>query len=109
MISRRILWTVLCVLSLAGFAQVATAETLWNQSDYDPWGPVFPNSVSGTPPFGWTRFAVNDVLVDNVWQVTSVTIMSDSHTGQRATIPFCFIITPSSRKPNRTPCPAPLP
>jgi len=53
----------------------ANAEVLLDQSDYDPWVPGFFNSESGSPPFGLTQYAVNDVTVDEAgWHVHSISL-----------------------------------
>jgi hypothetical protein len=55
-------------------APLAGAEVLWDQSDFDEFGPGFFNSVSGGPPFGLTVHAVNDVTVGGPgWVVDSIT------------------------------------
>lgn len=61
------------VLLVIMFAQVATADTLWDQSDFDPWGAGFPHSVSGGPPYGSTIYGVSDVTVDCGWLVETIT------------------------------------
>ena len=63
--------TVLCVVAL--LASVASAEVLWDQSDFNPAGAAFYNSESGSPPFGMTWHAVNDVTVTEGWNVDSIT------------------------------------
>jgi hypothetical protein len=60
------------ILSLI-LATAASAEVLWDQSDYDPFGAAYFNSVSGSPPFGSTTYAVSDVTVDGGWHVESIT------------------------------------
>jgi len=47
---------------------------LFDQSDFDPWGPGFFNSESGMPPMGITQYAVNDVTVGATgWTIDSIT------------------------------------
>ena len=62
---------VLCAVVL--LASVASADVLWDQSDYDIWGMGFFNSESGSPPFGMTWHGANDVTVDAGWNVESIT------------------------------------
>ena len=61
-------------LTLVVLAPAAGAGTLWNQSNFDPWGAGFFNSESGSPPFGMTNHAVCDVVVSTNWVVESVTM-----------------------------------
>jgi len=70
--------TALCAVAVLGIgifgAQPARAEVLWDQTGFDPWGAGFFNSESGSPPFGMTQFAVNDVTVDGAgWNIESIT------------------------------------
>lgn len=62
------------VFAIAVLAQVASSDTLWDQSDYDVAGMGFFNSESGSPPFGSTNHTVNDVTVECGWLVESITI-----------------------------------
>ena len=62
---------VLCAVVL--LASVASADVLWDQSDYDIWGMGFFNSESGSPPFGMTWHGANDVTVDAGWNIESIT------------------------------------
>jgi hypothetical protein len=58
-----------------GSATVPTADAdiLWDQSDFDAFGPGFFNVDAGSPPFGMTVFAVNHVTVDaSGWAVDSI-------------------------------------
>lgn len=55
-------------------AQGAAADILWDQSDYDEFGPGFFNAEAGGPPFGMTVHAVCDVTVPAAgWNVESIT------------------------------------
>jgi hypothetical protein len=64
--------TILAALAI--LAAPVSADVLWDQSDYDPFGAGFFNSVSGGPPFGITNFVVSDVTVDGSgWNVSSIT------------------------------------
>jgi len=65
--------TKLVVVSILALASAAGATTLWDQSDFDPFGAGFFNSESGGPPFGMTNHAINHITVDNVWRVDSIT------------------------------------
>ncbi len=67
---RKIMLTTLAVMALVA---VAGAEVLWDQSDYDVSAPGFFNTESGSPPFGMTMFTMSDIVVDDVWHVTSIT------------------------------------
>ena len=67
---RKILLTTLAIVALA---TVAGAEILWDQAEADMGAPGFFNSESGSPPFGMTMFTVSDILVDDVWNVTTIT------------------------------------
>ncbi len=62
------------VFAVVILAQVASADTLWDQSDYDVWGMGFFNSESGSPPFGSTWHTVCDVTIECGWLVESVTM-----------------------------------
>ena len=62
---------VLCVVVL--LASVASADVLWDQSDYDIWGMGYFNSESGSPPFGMTWHGANDVTVADGWNLDSIT------------------------------------
>ena len=62
---------ILCVALM--MVQVASADVLWDQSDYDVWGMGFFNSESGSPPFGMTWHGANDVTVVDAWNVDSIT------------------------------------
>jgi hypothetical protein len=66
---RKIMLTTLAILSLAA---VAGAEVLWDQSEADMGAPGFFNTESGAPPFGLTMFTVNDIVVDQMWTVTTI-------------------------------------
>lgn len=68
---RMVQFTVVLV-ALAYLASSAAAVTLWDQSDADPFGAGFFNSISGAPPMGITVYAVSDVSVDNVWMVNEI-------------------------------------
>jgi hypothetical protein len=65
---------MLVLLCVGLIAPAASADVLWDQSDFDAFGPGFFNSDSGAPPFGMTNFAVNDVTVECGWNVQSITI-----------------------------------
>ncbi len=67
---RKIMLTTLAVVALA---TVAGADILWDQAEADMSAPGFFNSESGSPPFGMTMFTVSDILVDDVWNVTTIT------------------------------------
>ena len=53
-------------------AAVAGADVLWDQSEADMGAPGFFNTVSGSPPFGLTMHTVNDVVVEQMWTVTTI-------------------------------------
>ncbi len=72
-IEMRVALSAAPVLLAIMFAQVATSDTLWEQSDFDPWGAGFPHSVSGGPPFGSTVYGVSDVSVECGWLVETIT------------------------------------
>ena len=62
-------------LLVLGLASTASADVLWDQSDFDPFGAGFFNSESGEPPFGMTQYCVNDVMVTgDGWMVESISI-----------------------------------
>ena len=66
---------VMSLVALAVFtlATVASADVLWDQSDFDVWAAGFFNSESGEPPFGMTMHTVNDVTVgDGGWIIESI-------------------------------------
>jgi hypothetical protein len=64
---------MLAVLAVALVSSVASADVLWDQSDYDLTVPGFFNSVSGSPPFGLTHYAVSDITVgDGGWYVSKI-------------------------------------
>ena len=64
----------LAVVSALVVIQASSAAVLWDQSDFDPWGPGFFNSESGGPPFGMTQHSVNDISVGGTgWQIESIT------------------------------------
>ncbi len=69
------LTTLTMALGLVVFvAQIASAEVLFEQTGFDPWGAGFFNSESGSPPFGITQHAVNDVTVDGTgWNIDTIT------------------------------------
>ncbi len=61
------------VASVAIFAQTATADILWDQSDFDVWGMGFFNADAGAPPFGMAVHSVNHVTVPGGgWNVDSI-------------------------------------
>jgi hypothetical protein len=66
--------TTLAVLSAVLVAPMAAADVLWDQSDFDPFGPGFFNSESGGPPFGITMHAVNHITITgDAWDIDSIT------------------------------------
>ncbi len=65
----------LCLLVLAAAGSVASADVLWDQSSLDWNGPAFVNSISGTPPFGATAYAMCDVVVPaGGWTINSISM-----------------------------------
>jgi hypothetical protein len=61
-----------CSLVLTATAAV-NADTLWDQSNLSGAGSSIPNSISGSPPFGSTVYAVSDVVVPaGGWTISSV-------------------------------------
>lgn len=66
--------TILVALATFAFTAPVSAVVLWDQSDFDAFGPGFFNSISGGPPFGLTIHAVSDVTVGGTgWTINSVT------------------------------------
>jgi len=60
--------------ALAILVAPVSAEVLWDQSDFDPFGAGFFNVQAGGPPFGQTVFTVSDVTVNGSgWNVESIT------------------------------------
>jgi hypothetical protein len=55
-------------------ASGASAQILWDQSDFDAFGPGFFNAESGGPPFGSTNHCVNHITVPGNWNVNSISI-----------------------------------
>ena len=61
------------LLAAVAISSVASADVLWDQSDYDLTVPGFFNSVSGSPPFGLTHHAVSDITVgEGGWYVNKI-------------------------------------
>jgi len=61
------------ILALA-LGGVATADVLWDQSEFDPFGAGYFDSESGAPPLGITMHAVSDVTVGGAgWMIDSIT------------------------------------
>ena len=52
----------------------ASAQVLWDQSEFDAFGPGFFNAESGSPPFGSTNHTVNHVTAPGNWHMTKITI-----------------------------------
>lgn len=67
---RKILLTTLVIIAMAS---VAGADVLWDQSDYNAEGPGFFNGEGGQPPFGMTMYTVSDIVVDEPWNVSTIT------------------------------------
>ena len=66
------LLTAFAIASL-GFSAVASADTLWDQSALSGTGAGVYNSVSGSPPFGSTVYALSDVVVPaGGWTINSI-------------------------------------
>jgi hypothetical protein len=64
----------IAMISILALISLASADVLWDQSTFDPWGAGFFNSESGEPPFGITMHAVNDVTVDGGgWVINTIT------------------------------------
>ncbi len=63
------------LIAILAIAQLASAEVLWDQSDFDPWGAGFFNSESGGPPMGMTVHCVTDITVPTThdWFIDSIT------------------------------------
>lgn len=66
---RKIMLTTIAIVALA---TVAGADVLWDQSTPDEAVPGFFNTESGAPPFGLTMYTVNDVVVNDTWNVTTI-------------------------------------
>jgi len=66
---------LILLITILAFAQMASAEVLWDQSDFDPWGAGFFNSESGAPPMGMTVHSVSDITVPDGydWFIDSIT------------------------------------
>ncbi len=65
--------TLVAGIAVLLLAQTTGAATLWDQTDFDPWGAGFFNSESGAPPMGITMHCVGDVTVECGWHVTTIT------------------------------------
>ena len=70
---KRLKLTLAAVLVLA-MASAASAQVLWDQSDFDAFGPGFFNSESGSPPFGITSHTVNHITVPGPWHMTRISV-----------------------------------
>ena len=70
---KRLSLALAAVLVIA-LASAASAQVLWDQSDFDAFGPGFFNSESGGPPFGITSHTVNHVTAPGAWHMTKITI-----------------------------------
>lgn len=65
----------LCLMVLAAAGSVASADVLWDQSALNWNGDAFVNSISGTPPFGATAYAMNDITVPaGGWTINSISM-----------------------------------
>lgn len=65
----------IALLSAPLLVRPASADVLWDQSAIDEFGAGFFNSISGTPPFGSTLYAVSDVTVGaGGWEVQSISV-----------------------------------
>jgi hypothetical protein len=70
--SRKVMTALSAVVLL--LAQTASADVLWDRSNYDAFGPGFFNVDAGSPPFGLTVHTVNHVSVGGAgWTVQSIT------------------------------------
>ena len=65
---------VLAAVLVVALASAASAQVLWDQSDYDAFAPGFFNSESGSPPFGSTQHTVSDITAPGAWHMTKITI-----------------------------------
>ena len=64
----------LAAVLVFAMATSASAQVLWDQSEFDAFGPGFFNSESGSPPFGSTQHTVSDVTAPGAWHMTRITI-----------------------------------
>lgn len=64
----------LAAVLVFAMATSASAQVLWDQSEFDAFGPGFFNSESGSPPFGSTQHTVSDVNAPGAWHMTRITI-----------------------------------
>lgn len=65
----------LCIMMVAAAGSVASADVLWDQSALNWAGDAFVNSISGTPPFGATSYAMCDVVVPaGGWTINSISM-----------------------------------
>ncbi|MBZ0269628.1 hypothetical protein K8I85_15865 [bacterium] len=66
--------TTLVAFATLALAGLAHADVLWDQSDVDPFGAGTFDSISGSPPFGLTVYAVSDITVDGIsWNIDTIT------------------------------------
>ena len=64
----------LAAVMVFALASGASAQILWDQSDFDAFGPGFFIAEAGGPPFGSTSDCVNHVTVPGNWNVNSISI-----------------------------------
>jgi hypothetical protein len=70
----RVRQVICAAMPVIALGQLCGAQPLWDQSDYNLNVPGFFNVESGSPPFGLTQHAVNDVVVGGGgWIVDSIT------------------------------------
>mgnify|MGYP003572662486 CR=1 FL=1 len=64
---------VLAAAIVFAMASAASAQVLWDQSDFDAFGPGFFNADAGSPPFGSNTHTVNHVTAPGAWNITKIT------------------------------------
>jgi len=63
------------LVSVAMLAAGASADVLWDQSQINGQAGGAPNTISGSPPFGSTIYAYNDIAVGGGgWTVNSISV-----------------------------------
>ncbi len=67
--------TQISVMMLMIVISSASADVLWDQSDYDVASAGFFNAISGAPPFGMTVYSVSHITVDGAgWDVDAISV-----------------------------------
>lgn len=66
-------FTAVLLTAAMGLSAAASADILWDQSDLSGSAAGMYNTISGSPPFGSTVYALNDIVVPaGGWTITSI-------------------------------------